>query len=615
MESYLVKSAIIMAVLLGVYFALLQREKMYRFNRYYLLGTLVLSLVLPLISIPVYVESVPVPEEAFQVMADVPFTAQEVVENSVDYRPVVLLSLYMAVTLFLTVRFVRNLMHFRLVKRSNSTMPFKEATLVLINDGIPPHTFFSNIFVSRADYENRHAEPELFTHELAHVNQYHTFDVLFAEIIKTLMWFNPLLYVCKHAIQLNHEFLADEATIKHHQNITSYQHLLLGKSHLSQQFSLASSINFSITKKRFIMMTKTTSKNKAILLKLLSLPVLALLLITLSTKTIAQQPAAVPATNQVTDNDRDEYYSGVRVKIEDKAKGITINKMYEELTKAEKDRYMFDVPARRSKKQPTAKEFESYKNKKNYAIWIDNKNVDNSVLNKYKPEDFALTVGSFVHKNARTKQHPQQYQFTLYTHAYYDKHFATFHYPGDTYQMNITKEFKNGKEVAGRAEIVNPEGGKTIISANTADEDFSYTLKDNAISKGLKEGAEEVTGNRTPSDFIKIHATEPYDGKGMVGYNELSKKPEYPGGIQELLKFVSQEFGVNWATTRTPKRYYVQIVIENDGTMSYVKVHNADDDETSQKIAEVLKQAEKWEPAEQNGNAVRASYHIPFTIK
>ena len=66
-------------------------------------------------------------------------------------------------------------------------------------------------------------------------------------------------------------------------------------------------------------------------------------------------------------------------------------------------------------KSPNKKEFNRWKNKKNFAIWIDKKYVDNDILNNYRASDIIYYWGSFVHKNARSKKHPQIYQFFLYT--------------------------------------------------------------------------------------------------------------------------------------------------------------------------------------------------------
>jgi DMSO reductase anchor subunit len=75
MIAFLFKSAIAMAVLIGVYYLLLQREKMYGFNRFYLLGALIFSLILPLVTIPIYVEIPQVAEKLQEVVTSPATTA------------------------------------------------------------------------------------------------------------------------------------------------------------------------------------------------------------------------------------------------------------------------------------------------------------------------------------------------------------------------------------------------------------------------------------------------------------------------------------------------------------------------------------------------------------
>ena len=78
-------------------------------------------------------------------------------------------------------------------------------------------------------------------------------------------------------------------------------------------------------------------------------------------------------------------------------------------------------PLKLTKKIPSKKLFEQLKNKKKYALWIDGKVVKNNILNKYKHSDFANYFVSFVHKNARSKRFPQNYQANLTTHQYFKK--------------------------------------------------------------------------------------------------------------------------------------------------------------------------------------------------
>ncbi|MEE1897862.1 M56 family metallopeptidase [Flavobacterium rakeshii] len=292
MSEFLIKSAISMAALFLLYKLFLEKEKMHRFNRSYLLFSLIFSLCLPFITIPIYV-SIPT------ISIENPVTVSNIVMSpqmeygtvtNVVLQPNIVWALYSIVTLLLVIRFTINITRLYKLKKRNQNIPYKGATLVLIDNNILPHTFLNTVYISKEEYENQAIEPEVYSHELTHVKQRHTLDILFIELLKTILWFNPLLYFYKKAIQLNHEFLADE-TVIYKKNIISYQQLLLNRSQQKAPTAmLASNFNFPITKKRFVMMTKTTPKLRAAFLQIGTLPLITALILLLCTQANAQEP-------------------------------------------------------------------------------------------------------------------------------------------------------------------------------------------------------------------------------------------------------------------------------------------------------------------------------------
>jgi hypothetical protein len=365
-----------------------------------------------------------------------------------NYLYIIICSIYGLVTFLLSIRFMRNILKiFSKIKR-NTRINYKNATLVLLKEKVLPHTFLHFIFVSEIDYKNQKIEAELFSHELTHVTQKHTFDVLFIEILKTIFWFNPIFIFYKKAIQINHEFLADEKVVKLHDNVPFYQNLLLSKANENQPFYLASNLNYSITKKRLIMMTKTTSQTKALYKQIALLPLIFGLLLFLCLKTVAQEKTATsvlfqkPAKNGTTNDSRDTYYAGVQIIVKDNSRNTIINKKYEELTLEEKNRFLNYVPSPMVKKTPMEKEFNNWKNEKDFAIWLDGKNIPNSELDKYTTKDIAYFTGSFVHKNARTKKHPQLHQFSLYTLSYFDENLKNAHkkFSGKKIEIKVSND-------------------------------------------------------------------------------------------------------------------------------------------------------------------------------
>jgi hypothetical protein len=138
-----------------------------------------------------------------------------------------------------------------------------------------PYSFWRTIFVNRSDYENGKIENELIIHEQAHCMQYHSIDIIAIELVKIMLWFNPFVWFFRKAIQLNHEYLADNKVLSDHE-FYDYQNTLVNLVFRNNSTYLASNFNYSLTKKRLIMMTK--NRTKSVAYKIAMVPVLAALI-------------------------------------------------------------------------------------------------------------------------------------------------------------------------------------------------------------------------------------------------------------------------------------------------------------------------------------------------
>jgi hypothetical protein len=199
--------------------------------------------------------------------------------HKTDYSVPLIWSLYGLITSLFLIRFGLNLKQILTTIQSHPTVKYKNANLVLLDQKVLPHTFLNYIFITKNEFETHQIENELFVHEYTHVSEKHSWDILFVEILKTLFWFNPLFIIYKKAIQLNHEFISDEKVVQTHTNVPFYQSLLLSKANGNSTFYLASNLNFLITKKRLIMMTKPKSEKIIFLKQMCLLPLFLILLL------------------------------------------------------------------------------------------------------------------------------------------------------------------------------------------------------------------------------------------------------------------------------------------------------------------------------------------------
>ncbi|UFH36501.1 M56 family metallopeptidase [Flavobacterium acetivorans] len=347
MIDFLIKSTLSLVVLLAVYHLALEKEKMHHFNRLYLLFSILFSFSIPFITIEV-IQEVSSPE-ASQNIITMEGSSTAVLEDSTNYWLIAVWSLYTLLTLVLLLRFILNIIKLTARTKSNPTIDYKNSKLVLVQEETLPYTFLNSIFINETDYHHRKIEAELYTHELIHVSQRHTLDILFIETLKVIFWFNPIFIFYKKAIQLNHEFLADEKVVKSHNNVPFYQNLLLSKANANPTYYLASNLNYSVTKKRLIMMTKTTSPSRTVLKKLVLIPLFTGLTFLVCTKIVAQETKTTKKQEpSKTSNIFDDYYNNTTFKIKDEKGKVTTQKKYKELTPIEKKAIPSFIP----KKEP-----------------------------------------------------------------------------------------------------------------------------------------------------------------------------------------------------------------------------------------------------------------------
>jgi len=286
MIIYLIKSSLCLAIVLGVYKLLLEREKMLQFNRAYLIFGMCFSLVVPFMTIQPVVQTIDVVSlhtlqdlGGFNLQSDTPITP--VIEPTWTWESGVML-IYIVIVALLGIRFITNL--YRITKRleNGSKISLGKALLVLTSDVCSPHTFLKYIFLNKRAYDHEEIDQELITHELTHARHLHSVDILIVEIIRIVFWFNPLWTLYKRTIQLNHEFIADEAVIKSHNVLYEYQQLLISTCATDHKNTLASNFNFYQTKKRLTMMTRKSSKWKTAFYGILSIPLFAILFLLFS---------------------------------------------------------------------------------------------------------------------------------------------------------------------------------------------------------------------------------------------------------------------------------------------------------------------------------------------
>ena len=480
------------ALLLYVIYALaLERENRHRFKRIYLLAALVFSMLAPFIVLEVEASKMPVSLERFyNGQTGRPSGEKTLNEEKRQYAtgiieqnfvktsenpekgsstPLVnysrlLLWIYLTFTSLILFRLIRNFRRMVMQARTNEKLDYQGAKLILVKEKVMPHSFGRFIFMNREDYYSGLIPDEIIVHELAHVKQRHSYDMLFIELLIAFGWFNPVFYLYRSKIRQNHEFLADDAVVGRNKAIIpNYLTLLINQVSQNKKISFTSYFNYLITKKRLIMITKTTSKKRVWCSSLALIPVFIAAIFIFSTKTIAQHDMHVPLEQTginiempVQDNPPkvtpdlpqdsklaellkdsifaaryEEYNQIIEKNTKRKEQTILIDMgsisqndlrrmqtLYQSMSPEQQSVLTFvanRMPAPKEK-IPTQEEFESWKDSTQYGVWLDGKRVDNAILNQYQHSDFSNYFVSRLAKNAKNYG-KHVYQLDLHTTA------------------------------------------------------------------------------------------------------------------------------------------------------------------------------------------------------
>mgnify|MGYP002795738957 CR=1 FL=1 len=285
---YILKSSVCLAIFYLFYRLLLARETFHRFNRFSLLGILLLSCLLPLVEVSVKQETevhqTMLTLEQLLMMADAVNATEAGARTetaTVTWIQVALL-VYLAGIVFFAFRNVYSLVRLLMLLKSGkkedigSYLPGRKerVTLIVHNCDIAPFSWMGYIVISRKDLEENGRE--ILIHELAHIHNRHSWDLLVADVCIFFQWFNPASWLLKQELQNIHEFEADETVIKEGVDAKQYQLLLIKKAVGTRLYSMANSFNHSSLKKRITMMLKEKSNPWARAKYLYILPLAAL---------------------------------------------------------------------------------------------------------------------------------------------------------------------------------------------------------------------------------------------------------------------------------------------------------------------------------------------------
>ena len=260
MITYILESLAFQLVFLLAYDLFLKKETFFQWNRAYLLGTFALSLILPWVKIQALQTTMPQELQTttvFLTQLNGVVLGPGAEETSFLERipwPYLILGVG---SMLATIWFVYKLIQINRLRHKSVVENYKEFTKITVPKSTSAFSFFRNIFMGEEIKKDK--EANILAHELVHVKQWHTLDLLFFELARIVFWFNPLVYIYQNRLAELHEFIADEKAVK--QNKAVHFEMLLSEAFHTQNISFVNQFfNKSLIKKRIVMLQKQKSK-------------------------------------------------------------------------------------------------------------------------------------------------------------------------------------------------------------------------------------------------------------------------------------------------------------------------------------------------------------------
>ena len=298
-------SAIAMALFFGLYCLTLRRSNLFRLRRFYLVGTLIVAMIIPFVSIETkapqaarmsaYVQQIQMSEEVIvpqievqeasiePVQAVTPSPAEPVaVAPSWNWKDA-LQTVYLVGCAFafilLIVKLIKTFSYYRRSSISDELSSREMRVRVLAEpDGNLPFSFLRSMFVNLEVFTDGELQ-QVLRHERTHIRQRHTWDLLFLEVLKVLQWFNPVIYLYAKELSCVHEYLADEQVLAQGASRRDYLELLYKQLCVGKFMPVGNSFRHLLTKKRILMMSQPVKRRMSAWWLLALIPITAGLLL------------------------------------------------------------------------------------------------------------------------------------------------------------------------------------------------------------------------------------------------------------------------------------------------------------------------------------------------
>ena len=607
---YIMKCSICLALLYLPFWRFLRKETFFFFNRYALLGITALSFILPLINIPemspklVEVEILPLHWENFEVLA----YEEQSTERWIDWMSIVGWIYATGVLACFIYKMYDLIRLLRFIPKGCLWMEKESGLYIHCHAGkVMPFSWMNHIVISDTDYrENGEA---ILLHEKAHIACGHSWDVMWLAVVEVLQWFNPFVWMLSNDIQDIHEYEADLSVLRQGIDAKNYQRLIIRKAVSSGSYAFANSFNHSSLKKRITMMIKKKSNPWARAKYLYVLP--------LATVAIAAfaRPEVSNEVNEISSAKVNDLASIVKAEeaksVENSPEQMGLNT---DSVSPVKEKVIFQVVEKAPEFPGGMEECMKFLgNSIKYPVVAQENGIQGTVIVSFVVTDKGEIENPTVVKSVDPLLNAEALRVIKIMPKWK---------PGMqrgkavNVKYTLPVSFRLSSSENNPLIVVNGE-----VKGNDPELMKNYTPENVKLVSVVKgEEAIRIWGEKGKDGVILIETKEAASAetvKEKVIFQVVEEMPEFPGGMQELMIFLSKntKYPAEAHKNGTQGRVIVSFVVTDEGNIQDPVIEKGVDPLLDAEALRVIQMMPKWKPGKQKGKAVNTKFTIPVTFK
>ena len=593
---YFFKTILVSSIFVTYYWFTLRNKKFHYYNRFYLLTASVISLIIPLLNFNWFSIEKPVLYDTYEVLQ---FVLPETTSSSTNQFGWMDLTLTISflITTALVIILFRQIMKIQILKKNSVVTPMDGFDFINTKEENAPFSFLNNLFWKETISLQDEGGQQIFKHEITHIQQKHTWDRIYCQIVASIFWMNPINWIIQKELMTIHEFIADEEAVGN-ENVEIFAKMLLQTHYGNHFLNPTHQFFYSSIKRRILMLTTSKHIKYSYARRLMVLPILVISVALVSikvnaTERIANKVASLKAvvfqviTDTVKPTEKLNFKSNIDTSIVDT--GAIKADLKQELIVIDghpvhwlqiKDLNPNDIKAINMLKGEKASEFGFAG--KNGVVLIQTKfaasQPTSTILPSPATDDLVSVVGTngaIVNSNGKNP---------LYV------------INGIPIKKNESNPVQNiNPNDIERIEILKNKSAISLYGKEGEDGVVFITTK--SVTKSTDKSEAQNLNN------FKISYGIPYvsNQKNVTRI----KPPVFPGGEEAWVKYLERNLNHNLPLERggPSGKYTVQLsfLVEQDGVISNIEAKNDPGYGTAEEAIRVLKNSPNWIPAERDG--------------